>query len=116
MQVGCVLQDSVADNCGLRTRDYLWKVAGVEVRNSDCDMSPHLGNRGQVFDKTHSQCVALMRQCGDRLQVTEYSTVQYSTVQYSTVQYSTVCTGGRGGVQRAGQLQLARPGQYSAAM
>ena len=46
-------------------------------------MSPHLGNRGQVFDKTHSQCVALMRQCGDRLQVTEYSTVQYSTVQYT---------------------------------
>ena len=44
-------------------------------------MSPDLGNRGQVFDKTHSQCVALMRQCGDRLQVTEYSTVQYSTVQ-----------------------------------
>ena len=62
-----------------------------------------LGNRGQVFDKTHSQCVALMRQCGDRLQVTEYSTVQYSTVQYSTVQYSTVCTGdgGEGGPHRA---------------
>ena len=37
-------------------------------------------------------------------------------VQYNTVQYSTVCTGGRGGVQRAGQLQLARPGQYSAVM
>ena len=34
VQVGCVLQDSVADNCGLRTRDYIWKVAGVEVRNS----------------------------------------------------------------------------------
>ena len=42
--------------------------------------------------------------------------VQYSTVQYTTVHCSTVCTGGRGGVQRAGQLQLARPGQYSAAM
>ena len=43
----------------------------------------------------------------------QYNTVQYTTVQYTTVQYSTVCTGGRGGVQRAGQLQLARPGQYS---
>ena len=101
MQVGCVLQDSVADNCGLRTRDYLWKVAGVEVRNSVAvTCSPHLGNRGQVFDKTHSQCVALMRQCGDRLQVTEYSTVQCSTLQYDTVQYSTVhsivCTGDGG--------------------
>ena len=88
MQVGCVLQDSVADNCGLRTRDYLWKVAGVEVRNSASSVtcSPDLGNRAQVFDKTHSQCVGLMRQCGDRLQVTEYSTVQHNTVQYSTVQ------------------------------
>ena len=31
-KVGCVLHESVADNGGLRTRDFIWKISGDEVR------------------------------------------------------------------------------------
>ena len=67
VKVGCVLQvgllnnfvffytdfleDSVADSCGLKTKDYVWKVSGVEV-----------------FGKTHAECVRMIRNSGNTIQ------------------------------------------------
>ena len=47
VKVGCVLQDSVAETAGLRTRDFIWKVNGVEV-----------------FNKSHSDCVKMIKAGG----------------------------------------------------
>ena len=65
IKVGCVLHDSgeqhfqknnfprlflvVAETAGLRTRDFLWKVNGVEV-----------------FNKSHADCVKMIKAGGEQ--------------------------------------------------
>lgn len=41
----------MADSCGLKTKDYVWKVSGVEV-----------------FGKTHAECVRMIRNSGNTIQ------------------------------------------------
>jgi len=53
LKVGCVLQDSVADSCGLRSKDYIWKIGAEEV-----------------FGRTHAECVKMIKNCGNSIQLT----------------------------------------------
>ena len=53
LKVGCVLVESVAEMCGLRSRDFIWKIGSKEV-----------------FDETHAECVKLIKSAGDRLVLT----------------------------------------------
>ena len=42
-----ICQESVAETCGLRTRDFIWKV-----------------NDAEVFNKSHSECVKMIKASG----------------------------------------------------
>ena len=42
-----ICQESVAETCGLRTRDFIWKV-----------------NDAEVFNKSHSECVKMIKAGG----------------------------------------------------
>ena len=46
-KVGMVQEESPAEKAGLRTRDFIWKVNGVEV-----------------FNKTHAECVKMIKAGG----------------------------------------------------
>jgi hypothetical protein len=50
VKVGCVLEESIAERCGLRARDFIWTIAGKEV-----------------FEETHAGCINLIKMAGDRL-------------------------------------------------
>ena len=50
VKVGCVLEESIAERCGLRARDFIWTIAGKEV-----------------FEETHAGCVNLIKIAGDML-------------------------------------------------
>ena len=48
-----LLKDSVADSCGLRSKDYIWKIGAEEV-----------------FGRTHAECVKMIKNCGNSIQLT----------------------------------------------
>ena len=50
VKVGCVLEESIAERCGLRARDFIWTIAGKEV-----------------FEETHAGCVNLIKKASDWL-------------------------------------------------
>ena len=64
--MGCVLHDSVADDCGLQSRDFIWKISGEEVKvKLWFNINNFWKTLLQVFGKTHKEVVKMLKACGN---------------------------------------------------